>query len=94
MLDQPAVQEFKASLRGTLLRPADADYDQARKVWNGMIDKRPALIARCAGAADVVQSVSFARAHNLLVAVRGGGLTFGYSLHTDLVTEKGVFASR
>ncbi len=77
MLDQPAVQEFKASLRGTLLRPADADYDQARKVWNGMIDKRPALIARCAGAADVVQSVSFARAHNLLVAVRGGGHNVG-----------------
>jgi hypothetical protein len=77
MLDQSAVQDFKANLRGTLLQPADPDYDRARKVWNGMIDKRPALIARCAGAADVMQSVNFARAHNLLLAVRGGGHNVG-----------------
>jgi FAD/FMN-containing dehydrogenase len=77
MLDQSAVQNFKANLRGTLLQPDDLDYDQARKVWNGMIDKRPALIARCAGAADVIQSVNFARGHNLLVAVRGGGHNVG-----------------
>jgi FAD/FMN-containing dehydrogenase len=62
MVDQSAIEEFKASLRGTLLQPADPDYDDARKVWNGMIDKRPALIARCAGVADIMQCVHFARA--------------------------------
>jgi FAD/FMN-containing dehydrogenase len=77
MIEQSAVQKFKASLRGTLLQPADPDYDQARKVWNGMIDRRPAMIARCAGVADVVQCVNFARANNLLVAVRGGGHNIG-----------------
>jgi len=77
MLHPPAVQEFKASLRGTLLQPGDPDYDQARKVWNGMIDKRPAMIARCAGVSDVIQSVNFARAHNLLLSVRGGGHNVG-----------------
>jgi hypothetical protein len=77
MLDQSAVQDFKANLRGTLVQPADPDYDRARKVWNAMIDKRPALIARCAGAADVMQSVNFARAHSLLLAVRGGGHNVG-----------------
>ena len=51
----------------------DGGYDDARKVWNGMIDRRPALIARCAGVADVINSINFARTHRLLVAVRGGG---------------------
>jgi len=73
MVDQSAVEKFKASLRGVLLRPGEAGYDEARKVWNGMIDKRPALIARCAGVADVIHCVNFARANNLLLAVRGGG---------------------
>ena len=73
MVDESAVEKFKASLRGELLRRGDAGYDEARKVWNGMIDKRPALIARCRGVSDVIQCVNFARASNLLVAVRGGG---------------------
>jgi FAD/FMN-containing dehydrogenase len=60
-------------LRGELLRPADAGYDEARRLYNGMIDKRPALIARCADAADVVAAVNFGREHGLLIAVRGGG---------------------
>ncbi|RIK37590.1 MAG: hypothetical protein DCC58_17795, partial [Chloroflexi bacterium] len=67
------VTAFAASLRGALLQPSDAAYDDARKVWNGMIDKRPALIARCTGTADVVACVRFAAEHDLLVAVRGGG---------------------
>ena len=56
-----------------LLRPGDAGYEEARLLWNGLIDKRPALIARCAGVADVIDSVNFARENDSLVAVRGGG---------------------
>jgi FAD/FMN-containing dehydrogenase len=71
---QPAAFEsFRASFRGELVLPSDAPYELARRVWNGAIDKRPALIARCSGAVDVVRAVEFAREHDLLVAVRGGG---------------------
>jgi FAD/FMN-containing dehydrogenase len=72
-LDDAAVQDFTASLRGEVLRPADEGYDEARKIHNGMIDRRPTLIARCAGVADVIASVQFARDQQLLVSVRGGG---------------------
>ena len=73
VLDEATVQGFKTSVRGPLLRPGDAGYDEARTVWNGMIDRKPALIARCAGVADVIHAVNFARTHHLLVSVRGGG---------------------
>jgi len=73
MISPTAIENFKASLRGELLRPDDPGYNDARKIWNGMIDKRPALIARCAGVADVIQCVNFAHANSMLVAVRGGG---------------------
>src|SRR3984893_11828840 len=73
MVSESAVQKFRASLRGQSLRPAEAGYDAARTVPNAMIDRRPAIIARCAGPADVVACVRFAREHDLLVAVRGGG---------------------
>jgi FAD/FMN-containing dehydrogenase len=73
VIDSTTVETFKTSLRGDLFRAADAGYDEARKVWNGMIDKRPGLIARCAGVADVISAVEFARTHRLLVSVRGGG---------------------
>jgi FAD/FMN-containing dehydrogenase len=72
-IGEAALKEFGAALRGTLIRPGDDAYEEARKVWNGMIDKRPALIVRCAGVADVMSAVQFARGNNLLVAVRGGG---------------------
>ncbi len=72
-LDDATVEAFQASLRGTLLRPGDANYDTARQVFNAMIDRRPALIAQCAGVTDVIAAVNFARQHDLLVAVRGGG---------------------
>jgi FAD/FMN-containing dehydrogenase len=72
-LADATVQSFRGQLRGELLRAGDTDYDGARKVWNGMIDKRPALIARCSGVADIIAAVQFAREHDLLVAVRGGG---------------------
>ena len=67
------IAALRAGLRGGLLEPGDEGYDDARVVWNGMIDRRPALIARCAGAADVIDCVGFARDHGLPLAVRGGG---------------------
>jgi FAD binding domain len=73
VLDEATVQGFTSSVRGPLLRPGDAGYDAARKIYNGMIDRYPALIVRCAGVADVLAAVHFARDHDLLVAVRGGG---------------------
>ncbi|WP_416840942.1 FAD-binding oxidoreductase [Haloferax sp. DFSO52] len=66
-------EEFAASLHGELILPTDAEYDDARAIWNGMIDKHPALIARCRGVADVVSAITFARENDLLVAIRGGG---------------------
>jgi hypothetical protein len=72
-LEDTVVEAFRASMRGALLRPGEAGYDGARTIHNGMIDRRPALIARCAGVADVLTAVRFARAHDLLVSVRGGG---------------------
>ncbi|MDQ5852532.1 MAG: FAD-binding oxidoreductase [Chloroflexota bacterium] len=72
-IGEETIQDFKQRLRGALLRPGDEDYDEARQVWNGMIDRRPAFIVRCTGAADVVDAVNFAREHELLVSVRGGG---------------------
>ena len=68
-----ALKDFQASLRGPLIMPGNANYESARQVWNGMIDKHPAMIARCTGSADVMQAVDFARDNDLLVAVRGGG---------------------
>ena len=73
LLRETVVEELKASLRGEMLRPGDDGYDAAREIWNVMIDKRPGLIVRCAGVADIISAVNFARTNNLLVAVRGGG---------------------
>ena len=73
MLSDATIASFKASLRGPLITPGDAQYDEARKVYNGMIDRRPGLIARCADVADVQTAVNFAREQKLLVSIRGGG---------------------
>src|SRR5215471_4758872 len=79
-IEGAAVRELRASLSGSLLAPGDEDYEPARRIWNGMIDKHPALIARCADVTDVVRAVTFARERELLLAVRGGGHSFpGYS---------------
>ena len=86
ILEETAVQNFADSLRGRLLRPGDGGYDEARKVWNGMIDRRPAFIARCAGVADVIAAVRFAREHELLVSVRGGG----HNITGNAVCEGGL----
>ncbi|MDA0733907.1 MAG: hypothetical protein O2860_04910 [Chloroflexi bacterium] len=64
-LPESLVEDFQNSLRGQLIRPGDDDYDSVRKIWNAMIDKRPALIARCLGVSDVINSVNFARDNNL-----------------------------
>ena len=69
----PVVQELAARVRGEVIMPVNEDYDVARQVWNAMINKHPALIVRCAGVADVFNAVEFARTHNLVLAVRGGG---------------------
>jgi len=72
-LDQAAVQQFVARLRGEVLRPGDSTYDEVRRVFNAMIDRRPALIACCSGAADVVAGVEFAQEQGIPLSVRGGG---------------------
>ncbi len=95
-LDDAEVAAFRTRLGGTLLSPADAAYAQARKVWNGMIDKHPALIARCTGVADVVQGVAFARTHDLPVAMRcgshnaAGHATCDGGVVLDLTPMKGI----
>jgi FAD/FMN-containing dehydrogenase len=72
MTDQ-ATDTFARGLRGRLIRPTDPDYDEARALYNGMIDKRPRLIARCVNVTDVIAAVTFAREEGLLLAIRGGG---------------------
>lgn len=73
MLEQTAVEQLTSSLRGRLVLPCDEDYDEARAIWNGMVDKKPAMIAQCTGVADVITAVNFARDNSLMVSVRGGG---------------------
>jgi FAD/FMN-containing dehydrogenase len=68
-----AIDTLKGALRGQLLQDGDAGYEQARRIWNATIDRKPALIACCAGVADVRRAVNFARENGLLLAVRGGG---------------------
>src|SRR4030095_1762668 len=90
------LQELRTAFRGQLIEPHHPAFDEARRVWNGMIDRRPALIAQCSGAADVIAAVNFASRHNLVVAVRGGGHSIpGHSvcdgaLMIDLSRMRGV----
>jgi FAD/FMN-containing dehydrogenase len=86
LLRAAAVEDFRAGLRGQLLLPGAGGYEEARKIYNGMFDRRPALIARCLGAADVVRAVRFAGSYELLVAVRGGG----HSLSGQSVCDDGL----
>jgi hypothetical protein len=73
VVGEDGLDAFRAGLRGPLLLSGDQGYNEARTVWNALIDHRPALIARCSGAADVVAAVQFARHHDLLVSIKGGG---------------------
>jgi len=72
-LEKAAIRELGEALSGPVILSESPDYDGARTIWNGMHDKRPALIARCLSSADVAQAVTFARERNLLTAIRGGG---------------------
>src|SRR6202790_2843507 len=91
-----AIDQLKTTLRGELIQPSDAAYDAARKVHNGMIDRRPALIVKCADVADVIACVNFARDSKLLVSIRGGGHNAGGlgvcdgGLVIDLSRMKGI----
>ena len=91
-----SVRELRDGLRGQLITPSDPAYDEARSVWNGMIDRRPAMIARCTGTHDVIAAVGFARSEGLTVAVRGGAhnvagnATCDGGLVIDLSPMKGV----
>ena len=96
MIDNSALEKFRATVRGAVLCPDQDGYDVARTIPNAMIDRRPAIIARCTGAADVIACVRFAREHDLLVSIRGGGHSVaGKSvcdggLMVDLSTMKGI----
>ena len=85
-LEEAAVQEFATNFRGELIRPGDDGYSDAHAVFNSMIDRHPALIARCTGTADVIAAVNFARNNELVVAVRGGG----HSVPGYAVCEGGI----
>lgn len=86
LLKRAEVEEFKASLHGPLLLNGDVGYEEARHIWNGAFDRHPAAIVRCTNTADIVSAVQFARSHDLLVAVRGGG----HSLPGHSVCEGGL----
>src|SRR5438552_3940271 len=73
MFQQDAITQFRGQLRGELIEPGDPQYAEARKVYNGMIDRKPRLITRCADVADVMAAVNFGRDQGLRVAIRGGG---------------------
>jgi FAD/FMN-containing dehydrogenase len=97
LIEESAVAEFSAAFSGTVIRPGEAGYDAARAVFNGMYDRRPALIARCSGVADVIAALALARESGLEVAIRAGGHSVpGYSscddgIVIDLTPMKGVF---
>src|SRR5688500_17313734 len=72
-LSDSAVSQWRARLRGPVVTSGDVEYENSRTVWNGMIDRHPALIARCIGSSDVIECVRFAREQNLLLCIKGGG---------------------
>ncbi|MET7549688.1 FAD-binding oxidoreductase [Streptomyces sp. NPDC005500] len=96
MISENSASRLRAHFRGALLRPKEEGYDEARQVWNGAIDRKPAIVARCAGADDVALAVKFAREHDMPLTVRGGGhAVAGYAvaddaLMIDLSLMKGI----
>jgi FAD/FMN-containing dehydrogenase len=86
VLNETAIQKFRSTFGGEFVQPDDYNYDTARRVWNGMIDKYPALIVRCIEVSDVISAVNFARNNNLVVAVRGGG----HNIAGNAVCDDGI----
>jgi FAD/FMN-containing dehydrogenase len=76
MLSEATIAFLKSNMRGELIEPSDARYNESRKIYNRMIDRRPRVIARCADVADVIAAVNFGRENNLVVSIRGGGHSF------------------
>ena len=89
-LTQTIIDDLKADLRGEVLQPQDVGYDDARTIWNAMINRYPGLIIRCEGVSDVIAAVNLARNNNLLVSVKGGGHTRRpiFSLSSAFVIRK------
>src|SRR4051812_25701516 len=87
-LSAEAIDRLAAEVQGPVLREADDGYDAARAVWNGLIDRRPAVIVQCIGTADVIAAVHFARDENLLLSIRGGG----HNVAGNAVNDGGVVA--
>jgi FAD/FMN-containing dehydrogenase len=96
-VDKLLIEAFKSDFHGQVILPGDASYDEARRIWNASIDKHPGLIARCSGAADIVHAVKFARANDLLAAIRSGGHNVAGralcddGIVIDLSVMKGIF---
>ena len=96
MLDTQKVSSLRAAIRGGVIEPSDKSYDEVRALYNGMIDKKPRLIARCLSAADVITAVNFGRDNELTIAIRGGGhngpglASVDGGLMIDLSLMKGV----
>jgi FAD/FMN-containing dehydrogenase len=96
-IDKALIDAFRKEFHGSLILSGDAGYELARRIWNASIDKHPGLIARCSGVADIVRAVQFARANDLLVAVRSGGHNVGGralcddGIVIDLSSMKGIF---
>ena len=99
-LAQEAVAALKARLRGPVILPGEAGYDDVRTIWNAMIDRRPALVVRCVGTADVIASVQFAREHDVLLCIKGGGHNIAGlavadgALMLDMSLMRGVWVDR
>jgi FAD/FMN-containing dehydrogenase len=96
LISDDLIEQFQTGFRGDVIRPGDAAYNAARKIWNASVDKHPGIIARCRGVADVVAAVNFARENGILLAVRGGGHNVGGralcdgGLVIDLCHMKGI----
>lgn len=86
MVAQVPIQELQTGIKGSVVRPGDPAYDEVRQIWNAMIDRKPAVIVRCASADDVAKAVTFARAQGLLLAVRGGG----HNIAGNAVCDDGI----
>ena len=99
-LGQEVIDGLRKRLKGPVLVPGEGGYEESRSVWNAMFDRKPALVARCLGTADVAASVQFAREHNLLLCIKGGGhniaglATADGALMLDLSLMRGVWVDR